>query len=426
MSNTTELQEEPFIEISEWPKALSQEAFHGLAGEFVDMWEPHTEADRAALLVQFLAFFGHAVGHSPFFAVGGDDHTTNIFVCLVGPTSFARKGQSYGCVTRAFEFVEFKDRNVFGDGKAIRTKSGLSTGEGLIHAVRDDREVINEKSGKSILIPGVADKRLLVYESEFSSLLKRMCREGNTLSEVLRQAWDNQRLGTMTKKEAETATSAHISLIAHVTAADLSQHMKDVESMNGFGNRFLFIASKRAKKLSNPGRPSREALAAFGSKIAQAVDFGQDVNQMQRTPEAEKLYDRMYNGELTQPRIGRLVESLSARCAPYIVRLSMIYALADLSRVVEVRHLQSAKVVWDFAERTAKFVFGNSVGDKNAERVLALLRDAKSKGMTTKEVNYKIGGQYKPTESLKLLLQGGLVSMTPEQRGNTKAQVWRA
>src|SRR5262245_49789867 len=43
-----------------WPK-LAEDALHGLAGEVVVVLEPHTEADRAALLLQFLTGFGNAV-----------------------------------------------------------------------------------------------------------------------------------------------------------------------------------------------------------------------------------------------------------------------------------------------------------------------------------------------------------------------------
>src|SRR5215470_17022947 len=53
----------------QWPEAPSPEAFHGLAGQFVDIVSPHTEADSMALLIQFLVFFGNAAGRSSYFQV---------------------------------------------------------------------------------------------------------------------------------------------------------------------------------------------------------------------------------------------------------------------------------------------------------------------------------------------------------------------
>ncbi|MBZ5583377.1 MAG: hypothetical protein LAQ30_14440, partial [Acidobacteriia bacterium] len=50
-----------------WPAALKPEAFHGLPGEWITMVQPHTEADPAALLVQFLVAFGSLIGRGPHY-----------------------------------------------------------------------------------------------------------------------------------------------------------------------------------------------------------------------------------------------------------------------------------------------------------------------------------------------------------------------
>ena len=62
------------LEGPEWPKPLAVEAFHGLAGDVVRTIEPHSEADVAALLIQFLAAFGVAAGRFAYFAVEADRH----------------------------------------------------------------------------------------------------------------------------------------------------------------------------------------------------------------------------------------------------------------------------------------------------------------------------------------------------------------
>ena len=58
--------------------------------------------------------------------------------------------------------------------------------------------------------PGVCNKRLLVFESEFASPLQVMAREGNTLSVVMRQAWDSLDLRILNKNSPATATGAHV------------------------------------------------------------------------------------------------------------------------------------------------------------------------------------------------------------------------
>ena len=57
----------------------------------------------------------------------------------------------------------------------------------------------------------IVDKRLLVTETEFARVLKVMRRPHDTLSVVLRNAWDGKSpLRTMTNGQSARATNAHI------------------------------------------------------------------------------------------------------------------------------------------------------------------------------------------------------------------------
>ena len=53
---------------------------------------------------------------------------------------------------------------------------------------------------------GVTDTRLLVVENEFASVLRMTERPGNTLSAILRDAWDARTLQSMTKGSPARAT----------------------------------------------------------------------------------------------------------------------------------------------------------------------------------------------------------------------------
>jgi hypothetical protein len=50
-----------------------------------------------------------------------------------------------------------------------------------------------------IVDEGAKEKRGFIVEPEFARVLRAMSREGNTLSSVIRQAWDSDRLRVMTK-----------------------------------------------------------------------------------------------------------------------------------------------------------------------------------------------------------------------------------
>jgi hypothetical protein len=62
---------------------LEDTARYGLAGDVVDLLEPHTEADPAALLLDFLASFGNAVGSAPHVIADGAQHPARLSIIPV-------------------------------------------------------------------------------------------------------------------------------------------------------------------------------------------------------------------------------------------------------------------------------------------------------------------------------------------------------
>jgi hypothetical protein len=130
------------------------------------------------------------LGRGPYYQVEGDRHGTNLFGVLVGETAKGRKGTSWG---RVRQIAEIADPGWTRD----RIHSGLSSGEGVIWAVRDPiRTMVRSGKGRDrkmveeITDPGVTDKRLMVLEPEFAGALAVMERSGNILSRVIRDAWD--------------------------------------------------------------------------------------------------------------------------------------------------------------------------------------------------------------------------------------------
>ena len=125
----------------DWPQPPKSEAYYGLAGEIVDALEPATEADPVALLITLLTVVGNIVGVDPHWEVSGTRHSLRINPVFVGPTSKARKGTSWGTMKALLSIAA-------PEWLAACVKSGLSSGEGLIWAVRDEirkTEAVREK-----------------------------------------------------------------------------------------------------------------------------------------------------------------------------------------------------------------------------------------------------------------------------------------
>ena len=129
-----------------WP-VLGAAAYHGLAGEVVATLLPQTEADPVALLLQYLVYFGNAVGRGPYYQVENDRHFAILFLLLVGNTAKARKGLSANRVRFIFDTAD--------PAWTLQcVNGGMSSGEGVLHAIRDP--VYAMQKGKSVMTdPGV-------------------------------------------------------------------------------------------------------------------------------------------------------------------------------------------------------------------------------------------------------------------------------
>ncbi len=166
----------------EWPAPCPKAAFHGLAGTFAQSLSPHTEADKVALLGSVLCAFGAAIGPNARAFAGDDEHPARLYFGLVGRTSKARKGSSWSPVRERMSKVD--------PAWAVKgIVSGLASGEGLIACVRDSKEGSNTESAKHVLC----------FEPELARVLQASKREGNTLSAVVRDAWDRTTLRVMTR-----------------------------------------------------------------------------------------------------------------------------------------------------------------------------------------------------------------------------------
>jgi len=392
-----------------WPDPLAPEAYHGLAGELVRVLSPHTEADPAALLFSFFVAFGNVIGQSAHFVAEADKHHLNLFAVQVGVTSKGRKGSSLGQILRVF-------RELDPAWALDRVQSGLSSGEGLIWAVRDPierDEPIRESKQivgyQSVVVDsGVEDKRLLVTEGEFASTLRVLGREGNTLSAVMRNAWDTGDLRVLTKTSPAKATGAHISILAHITKDELLRYMESTEAGNGFGNRFLWVCVKRSKVLPEGGQLRDEHLAPVIDKLRRAVEFAQAVGEMRRDETARQLWYEVYP-EISEGRPG-LLGAVTARAEAQVMRLACTYALLDCSPVIRAEHLKAALAIWRYAEESARFIFGDSLGDPVADDLLKVLKEA-PQGLTRTEISNHFGRNKSAREigrALGVLLERGL------------------
>ncbi len=417
----------PFALRDDYPEPIRTAAFYGLAGEIVRRIEPHTEADPAALLFQFLTAFGNLIGHDQYIVADGARHCLNLYGVLVGQSSKGRKGTSWNHIANLMEHVEPEWRQGC-------VGNGLSSGEGLIWEVRDPIEEtrpIREKGRHTgeyetfIANHGEADKRLLVIESEFANVLKVMAREGNTLSPVIRSAWDCGNLKTMVKNSPANATGAHISIVGHITRDELRRLLTQTESANGFANRFCWLAVKRSKCLPDGGSIHTVNFDDVVAELQSAVNFAKDFVEITRDPEAKKQWRDVYPS-LSEAQPG-MSGAVIGRAEAQVMRLSAIYALLDKSRLIRPEHHEAAMALWRYCEQSARWIFGTSTGNRNADKIFAALRHAPN-GMTKTEISVEVFNRHASSadidEALRLLHGLRMASFQVENSGGAPIQRW--
>ncbi len=348
-----------------------------------------------------------------------------IFAVLVGVSSNGRKGTSWGHIRRLMIRVDesFKDCII----------DGLSSGEGLIYHVRgaQEKQVAVREKGKitgyqtEIVDEGAKEKRAFVIEPEFARVLDSISRKENTLSSVIRQAWDSDTLRIMTKNPVK-ASNAQISIIGHITRTELFIKLNENEQANGFANRFLWLFVARSKYLPEGGALRESDLNFAVQGLQKAVSFARATRELKRDDEARDLWLEVYQ-RLADGHAG-LFGAVTSRAVAQVMRLACLYALLDCSSVIRREHLEAALALWQYCEDSARYIFGTATGDRVADKIYAALLDAKEKGLSRAEL-FDVCGHGTSADALtratRLLAESGKARMKLEQADGAKKQTER-
>jgi uncharacterized protein DUF3987 len=368
-------------ELPGWP-VLSKDAHYGYAGRFVELATRNSEADPAAVLVTFLGRFGVECGPNPILMVGDTRHYARIFSVIVGASSKARKGTSGKPVKRLFEITNDLLNELGIDPKtwtpARHSPGPLSSGEGIVHAVRDPQYEfkINKRTniGENVMVDqGVEDKRLFVLDEEFASALSCIKREGNILSSIIREAWDNGTIDLLTKTSKTSTTGAHLGICAHITMAELHHKLNDTEALNGFANRFLWTNARRNKIVPFPEPMPEGPLKLLQKQLIDIINHAHSLDEIKLSAEAKIIWGNVLYQELSKDHHG-LYGTIINRGEAQVIRIAMLYALLDQESLIMPVHLKAAYAVWKYCEASARLIFSNRQANPLAEKIINALK----------------------------------------------------
>ena len=391
------------------PPRLSDAAYHGFVGDFIRTVSPYTEATDAGILAHLLPAIGTLIGPGPHIW-GGDEQPARVNTALVGPTSSGRKGTSFVPVNHLMRMIDA----IFWNAQCVR---GLSSGEGLIQKVSDQRT--KDENGAWNVVS--VEKRLYVVEPEFSKILMQTRREGNILSQVLRETYDSGNLAVLTRNPL-TANNAHMSITGHITPEELRKRLGEIEMANGFANRFLWFLVDSVKELPD-GEPIPEAVVKkFVTRLKRIIQTAANQKRLTRDEAATTLWKNAYsNLRMSKPG---LQGAMLARGESIVLRLSLIYALLDETNIIRREHVAAALAVWKYSEESVRAIFKEKSGSSLADKLYQLLGNGP---MMTKQFHDHMNT---PASEIRealgqLLASGRITKATIRQKGAGRpAEQW--
>jgi hypothetical protein len=393
-----------------WPAPPGDAAYHGLLGEIVRRLEPETEADPVAILAQLLVGFGAAVGRGAWFQVEATRHHPQEFVLIVGESATSRKGTSWDHARRLIATADVT--------LSERILTGLSSGEGLVWAVRDP----------TASDPGVSDRRLLAFEAEFASALKACTRDNSTLSATLRSAWDGRPLQLMTRTAPARSTDAHVTVVGHITACELRHHLTGLELANGLANRFLLVCCRRQRLLPEGGASDPLHNTGLQRLLAATIEHARAAGRLTFEPSARELWHHAYT-QLAHAHQSGIAGAICARAEAHVIRLALLYALTDGQPAINTEHLQAALALWDYAARSASWTLKDATGDPLAEQIHTALRQAEPGGLTRSQINNTLQHN-RPAEQIQRALDAltlaGRATRAQIPTAGRPAELWTA
>jgi hypothetical protein len=227
-------------------------------------------------------------------------------------------------------------------------------------------------------------------------------------------------------RDAIADAGAHISVVGHGVRDEIVEELNQVAARNGLANRFLWLWSERARFLSRGGsEPANisDLVAELQNAVSRAdvtytspIDFDD---------QALTLWDDVYV-DLSTGRPG-FIGRLTSRAEAITTRLALIYAALDHSLAIKERHLMAALAIWDYSLESVRKIFGNSTGNRFAEKIATAL-DVNPEGLDRTAINRLFSGHAKPKdlqEAIDDLVNAGKAETITEQTEGPERTVVR-
>ena len=212
-----------------------------------------------------------------------------------------------------------------------------------------------------------------------------MDREGNSLSQFLREAWETGALGSMTKNNPVTATDAPIS--------DLRADYQGRALRASQGGRCLqwplqpvpLVVCAALKDSATRRRVGHLQDHQLSRRPQGSDPVGRGTGQLHRSEEAEEFWDKTYR-ELTRELSGVYGAMTSRAEAQVSASLDDLRAGRSTAWRLSVDHLKAALAVWNYARDSVRYLFSKELKDAKLIKAFHAIKKAGAKGIPRRDL----------------------------------------
>ena len=188
----------------------------------------------------------------------------------------------------------------------------------------------------------------------------------------------------------------------------------------------VLLGVRRSKLLPEGGRIDQVHWEPLLIRLRAAIDAARGAGRLGFDELARRRWWALYP-QLTEPRAG-LAGAVCARAEAHVVRLALLYALLNQADEIGLEHLEAALALWEYAAASARWVFGDSLGDPLADEIYRALLEEPD-GLTRSQVRDLFSRNRRSKDigqALERLSAAGRIHAERQQQRGRPAELWRA
>lgn len=327
-------------------------ALYGVLGDLVWAVSPDTEAHQAAVYLDLLCRTG-CTFNSGIFLGPYPRIPCRPFGCVIGPSGWGRKGTSHKV-----------GATIFGDAGEFRQVDGWSSGQGIIHMMRD-------ATGDDKLDLGYAkDKRHFFLEEECEKAQTLVHMPASTTGDTIKQLYDSRDKFDNPKIAHTKVTLPHAVFMYDATPRAWC-NWPEREITNGFLNRFLCVYSEQTQRLPHGGNWLNDEVLRYQAELREAISLVRVMGEMTLSGPAMVLYERFYDEicDLQVDRGDHPLNDMIARAGDAVKRVAIISAALQGSRQIPAEAVEAAIVLWRYNLATVEWLWVKRGSDSASKAV---------------------------------------------------------